>query len=165
MATISGTFQIMFEMSPLCFFDPLTVRLIAPLVGCPTVCTRCSGPQRRGKIERFTALPRRRFFAHFALLVTPREFDADGITQNVIVCACHIDIPAIAPDSGDELNLELKICGVRWIWHGRAILNNRVGRLLKEKRRLALVGFLHFPDVVDIIAPNAIHAPDRKKRV
>ena len=69
-------------------------------------------PARRGKIERFTALPRQHFFAHFALLVTPREFDADGITQNVIVCACHIDIPAIAPDSGDELNLELKICGV-----------------------------------------------------
>ena len=49
------------------------------------------------------------------------------------------------------------------IRNARAIEHDRIPRLLKEERRIALVGFLHFPDMIEIVAADAIDTANGKR--
>ena len=62
----------------------------------------------------------------------------------------------------NEFDLELEIRCERRIGNARTVQHERIAGLLKEERRIALVGFLHFPDVVEIVAADAIDASNRK---
>src|SRR5690606_35058231 len=62
-------------------------------------------------------------------------------------------------DRDDELALELQIGGAGRVRHPGAVADDGVGGLLEEERVVALVALLHLPDVVDVVAPDAVHAP------
>ena len=54
------------------------------------------------------------------------------------------------------------LLGPRGIGKRAPVLEDRIGRLLKEKRRLALIGAGGLSDVVQIVASNAIDSAHRK---
>src|SRR5690606_32877593 len=62
-------------------------------------------------------------------------------------------------------DLVLQVVGSGRIRNAAAVGDDRVGGLLEEERRIALVAFLHLADVLEIVAADAIDATNRKRLV
>ena len=116
----------------------------------------------RRAIEGLSGLPWAAHFLGHALQVAPRHIDADGIAENVIERVLRLDLLAARTDGDDQLDLVVGLLGQRGIGKLTTVLEDRIGRLLKEKRRLALVGAGGLSDVVQIVAADAIDAAHRK---
>ena len=67
------------------------------------------------------------------------------------------------PIANDQFDLELEVGCERRIRHLRAIKHDGIARLLEEERRIALVGFLHLANVVEIVAADAIDPANGKE--
>src|SRR5690606_25125448 len=114
-------------------------------------------------VEGLAHLPGQTLGERLALPITPREVDPSGIAVNEAERAIHGNIYARLTDRNDQLHLELEIIGLWWIRNFRSFRDDRIGWLLEEKRRIALVGFLHFANVLKIIAADAIDTPHGKR--
>src|SRR5690242_5039042 len=75
------------------------------------------------------------------------------------------NIPPATANRDNKLDLVMEIGGSRRIRHGCPIRHDRIGRLLEEEWRIALVRLLHFTDVFDVVATDAVDAPDWKPLV
>ena len=118
---------------------------------------------RRRSIETLADLPRQTQIAGVALAVAAREIDADRIAPDQAGGCFHGNVAAASAEGYDQFDLELEVGCERRIGNARAVEHDRIARLLKEERRVALVGFLHFPDVIEIVAADAIDAANRKE--
>ena len=73
------------------------------------------------------------------------------------------DAAAAGLEGDDEFDLELKILCIHRIRNGRIILDQGVGRLLKEEWRIALIRLLHFTNMIQIVTADAVNATDGEK--
>jgi GntR family transcriptional regulator, vanillate catabolism transcriptional regulator len=97
-----------------------------------------------------------------ALPVAAGHVEADGIAKDKLAGAFHGYRPAAAAQGNHEFDLVMKIVSQHRVGDGHAILHEGISRLLKEERRILLVGFLHFADVVYVVAAHAVDAMDRE---
>ena len=112
-------------------------------------------------VERFADLPRPLLLARGLLQVAAGEVDADAIAVDVIERLVGRDVEAAALHRHDQFDLVMQILGQRRVGDGGAVGLDHVGVLGEEERRRALV-ISHLADVLEIIAPDAPDAANRK---
>src|SRR5690606_41576835 len=117
------------------------------------------GAARRGSVERLARFPGGLPRSALALAVAAGEVDARRVAEDELVRPLGGDVHPLRADRDDELALELQIGGAGRVRHPGAVADDGVGGLLEEERVVALVALLHLPDVVDVVAPDAV---DRK---
>ena len=70
------------------------------------------------------------------------------------------DVEAAALHGDDQFDLVMQILGQRRVGDGGAVRHQHVGVLGEEERRRPLV-IAHFPDVLEIVTPDAPDAANR----
>src|SRR5690606_18269721 len=116
-------------------------------------------------IEGLADLPRQALGEGLALAIAPGEIDADRVAVDRLERARDRKVAAAVADRDDELDLVLQIVGAGRIGHPRTIGHDRVGGLLEEERRIALVTLLHLADVLEIVAPDAVDATHGERSI
>ena len=114
-------------------------------------------------VEALADLPGQAQLTRVVLPVTARKIEADRIAPYMLKRDRHVDFATAPTDRGDQFNLVLKIGGVGRIGYNGAVIDDGIARLLKEERRIAFVGFLHFPDMRNVVAADAIDTPNREQ--
>src|SRR3982075_3195710 len=128
----------------------------------PSITRPRDGAAGRRGVEALSDFPWKAQIAGVTLAVAPRQVDADGIAPDMIERLPDRDVAPAEPERDHQFHLELEIRGERRIWHMGAIANHSVPRLLEEERWIALVGFLHLANMIDIVAADGINAAHRK---
>ncbi len=113
-------------------------------------------------IERFADFPGPLLLARGKLQIAAGEIDADAVAVDVVERLVGGNVEAAALHRHDQFYLVMKILGQRGIGDGGAVRLDHVGVLGEEKRRCPLV-ISHLSDVLEIIAPDAPDAANRKR--
>src|SRR4051812_19100179 len=114
-------------------------------------------------IETLADFPWQPEIAGVALAIAARQIDADSIPPDMIDRISNSNVAASAADRNYQFDLELEV-GCEWrIGYLCAIKHDGIPRLLEEKRWITLVGFLHFANVVEIVAAHAEDPANRKE--
>ena len=113
-------------------------------------------------VEGFADFPRPFLLARGLLQVAAGQVDADGIAVDVVERLVGGDVEAAALHRDDQFDLVVQVLGQRRVGDGGAVRLQHVGVLGEEERRRALV-IAHLADVLEIVAPDAPDAADRKR--
>ena len=116
---------------------------------------------RRRMVERLADFPRPLEVARGDLQVAAGEVDADRVAPDAIVRLGDRNVAAAALERDHQFDLVMHVLGERGVGHRTAVRHDGVGGLGEIERRQPLV-LAHFADVLDIIAPDAPDAADRK---
>src|SRR6185437_16940667 len=112
-------------------------------------------------VERLADLPRPLFLARRLLQVAPGQVDADSIAVDVIQRLLDGNVEAAALHRHDQFDLVVQVLGQWRIRNGCAVGFDHVGVLGEEERRIALV-IAHLANMLEIVAPDAPDAANRK---
>ena len=158
---ISGTLQISSVRSPFWRSVPLTESQILPLAGWPIFEAGCSAQQGAEWSNDLPISHGRSFLREAMLQVAAGQVDADGVAVDVVERLVGGNVEAAALHRHDQFDLVMQILGQRRVGDGGAVGYQHVGVLGEEERRRALV-IAHLADVLEIIAPDAPDAANRK---
>src|SRR5690606_31509541 len=78
------------------FDDAVLLEVNAALRGMADLARRPEGAHRRGRVERFSDLPRPLDVARSDLQIAPRQVDADAVAPDAIERLCGRDVAAAA---------------------------------------------------------------------
>src|SRR5207237_10367477 len=93
---------------------------------------------------------------------TTSEVDAGSNSKHVCTCSFHRNVHALLTDTQHQLDLMLEIGRAGRIRDDRAVVHDRIGRLLEKEGQLALVA-AHLSDVSRVVAPDAVDPADRRQ--
>src|SRR5690606_10185570 len=116
-------------------------------------------------IEALTDLPGQTLLEGFLLAVAAGEVDARSVAEDSIQRLASTDIASLQANGHHQLGLELEVFGKRWIGNDCSFRDDGIRGLLEEERRIPLVSFLHFTDMLDVVPSDAVDATYRKARV
>jgi hypothetical protein len=111
--------------------------------------------------RRLADFPGPLLLARGDLQVAAGEVDADAIAVDVVERLVGGNVEAAALHRHDQFDLVMQILGQRRVGDGGAVRHQHVGVLGEEERRRALV-IAHLADVLEIVAPDAPDAANRK---
>ncbi len=112
--------------------------------------------------ERLGGRPGLAGLLRFRLQVTPREVDADTVTEDVIACFSSGNVSSAAAHCDNQLNFVMHVGRERRVGEILARQQNIVGVFLKEERCLAIRVMAHFASMGCIVAADTIDPAHRK---
>ena len=164
---LSGTFQIICEMSLDCLRWPFTSSQMAPFVQRAHGAARMDGAQRRGLVEGLAHFPGAALLLHFALQVAAGHVQAQRIAPDAVVGLLDRNIAAALAQHHDQLHPR----SAGWTsWAGKASCRfrrrPRSARRQRACRRRTVfaAGEAHFLGVLGVVAADAIDTAHRKAR-
>ena len=113
---------------------------------------RMKWSNRRGEIESFTPIPGPALFSGLQLEITTRQVDSDPVAEDMIESFVDGNSITRLANRDDELDLIVKVIGLRRVWYDRVVVYDRVSRLQEEERRLAIGIATHFASMGRIVA-------------
>ena len=159
---ISGTLQISSVRSPFCRSVPLTESQILPLEGWPILEAGCSAEQGAEWSNDLPISHGRSFLREACCRSRRVRSMPTRVAVDVVERLVGGNVEAAALHRDDQFDLVMHVLGQRRVGDGGAVGLDHVGMLGEEERRRALV-IAHLADVLEIVAPDAPDAANRKR--